>query len=207
MVGAVVLIATAVILIPEMYSDPRSTSDEKLATAEGKSVATTEDAAKLKTYTIDLSKPNGKAIPDAPPANTTISKTPESSRIEPAAATAPPPEELRPGVTPTKVDPIRQESQSKNSGVPALPNVPSTAAPQSDGWTVQVGSFSVRATSDRVAADLKKEGFAAFVVAFHNGDQTMFRVRVGPEHDRASAEILLRKLKLQHPNATLVAPP
>jgi cell division septation protein DedD len=35
----------------------------------------------------------------------------------------------------------------------------------------------------------------------------MYRVRVGPERDRASAEALLRKLKAGHPTATLVPPP
>jgi DedD protein len=70
-----------------------------------------------------------------------------------------------------------------------------------------VGSFGVRATSDRIAADLKHEGFSAFVVAFQSGNQTMYRVRVGPERDRASAEALLRKLKAGHPTATLVPPP
>ncbi len=79
-------------------------------------------------------------------------------------------------------------------------------APTPGGWTVQVGSFGVRATSDRLAADLKREGFTAFIVAFQSSGNTLYRVRVGPARDRATAEVLLRRVKALHPAATLVAP-
>ncbi len=210
MVGAVVLVATAVILIPEMLSGPRSTSQLPAApTTENRS--TVDESTKLKTYSIDLSKPAPAASvptttvptaepePPAAPATTTPAST--SDRI--VATAAPPAEDSLPNTAapPPKPEPSRPASPSSS-----LAESPRTTPTAPSGWAVQVGSFGVRATSERIAADLKREGFSAFVVAFHSGNQTMYRVRVGPERNREAAEALLRKLKLRHPTATLVAP-
>jgi DedD protein len=74
------------------------------------------------------------------------------------------------------------------------------------GWSVQVASFSVRATSERVTADLKSKGFPAFVASFAGTGQTMYRVRVGPVADRAAADALLKKIKPLYPDANVAAP-
>lgn len=74
------------------------------------------------------------------------------------------------------------------------------------GWAVQVASFEARATSDRVAAELKGRGFSAFVVPFSAKGKTMYRVRVGPVEDRAAAEVLLKKIRPLHPQAALAPP-
>lgn len=219
MIGAVVLVAAAVILIPEMLTGT------KTPPKAGESVALTaenaqDDASKLKTYTIDLSK---DVTPSPPTESQPLPSLSESAapRIAPeqsAAMSAPPPEESTQTVATTPVRPSEPEKRTEPPREAERPAtaVASAAQPQPEskkgnsasasGWSVQVGSFGVRATSDRVAADLKKEGFSAFVVAFQSGNQTMYRVRVGPERDRAAAEGLLRKLKLHHPGATLVPP-
>jgi DedD protein len=70
---------------------------------------------------------------------------------------------------------------------------------------VQVASFSVRTTSERIAAELKQKGYPAFVTSFATTGQTMYRVRVGPVEDRSAAEALLKKIKPLHPGAAVVA--
>jgi DedD protein len=233
MVGAVVVIATAVILIPPMLSGTKSTSQTTAdSAAVGVAATQSDEVARLKTYTIDLSKTGMNPAPQesrtiAPAA--TESVRPTSEQV--IASIAPPPEESAPDVraSSAKSDPAKSGVQpSAKLSVPAssqsdqrrdttskLPSpviatqtdAPNAAAlNQAGSWSVQVGSFGVRATSERVAADLKREGFSAFVVAFQAGNQTMYRVRVGPERDRASAEGLLRKLKIHHPGAALVPP-
>src|SRR5262245_13395360 len=93
MVGAVVLIATAVILIPEMYSEPKSAADGAAAGMAEQKSAPLEDTAKLKTYTIDLAKPAAKSEPAAAAATKDFPKE-DVSRAAPVVATsAPPPEE------------------------------------------------------------------------------------------------------------------
>jgi DedD protein len=218
LVGAVVLAATAVILIPEMLSGPREPDATKAA-----GDASTE-SSKLKTYSIDLSKQT--TTPASPP-TPTIAEMPveagdSTERKDTVVSTAAPPAEESPPATPPARQPTLEPASSPPSATIAESRPPSPQkqadqeAPQAEsrnitgaateGWTVQVGSFGVRATSDRLAAELKKAGFPAFVVAFQSGAQTMYRVRLGPVRDRAAAEVLLRKVKPQHPNATLVAP-
>jgi DedD protein len=216
MVGAVVLIAAAVILIPEMLSGPKSSSTSGDVSASSSEAPA--DASKLKTYTIDLSKAASSIPAEAPSSST--SESAARTLPEPASATAvPPPEEPVANQSAPAVDTAkkatevpREPERAVSSEVAANPpqraqaDAKKESAANSGGWSVQVGSFGVRATSERVATDLKKDGFAAFVVAFQSGNQTMYRVRVGPERDRAAAEGLLRKLKLHHPGATLVPP-
>lgn len=238
LVGAGVLMAIAIILIPEMLSGPRSTdksnqaSTQTLGQTSGQTSndpssdnAVSSEGTKLKTYTIDLSKSTAPATapPEPPPV---IAETPQSAqRSEEIVTTAAPPVEETPSpavAVPSKPEPARPATPAAESRPPVAPvgekrsnaQPPRTEPSRSDagsaavanGWSVQVGSFGVRATSDRIAGDLRNAGLSSFVVAFQANGQTMYRVRVGPARDRAAAEALLRKVKPQYPNATLVAP-
>ncbi|HYM36714.1 MAG TPA: SPOR domain-containing protein [Steroidobacteraceae bacterium] len=223
MIGAVVLVAAAIILIPEMLSGPHAPSDTTKQNSQA--TPTGPDGQKLKTYTIDLAKSNepGKANE---PAKITESVKPVAAKEQaPPAEEKSPSESSRSVITPSetsvkkvelssgaptiKESPKQPEVASKPEPIAPKPSAskPAQVANVENGWTVQVGSFGVRATSDRIANDLKHAGFPAFVVAFQSGNQTMYRVRVGPARDRAAAENLLNKLKGEHPNATLVPPP
>jgi DedD protein len=225
MIGAVVLVAAAIILIPEMLSGPHAPSD---AAKSDSQTPTGPDGQKLKTYTIDLAKSNesgktnesAKATESAKPAAASEQAPPaegkrQSESSQSAITSALPPETNAEKVVSTapaptvKESPKQPEVAPKPEPVPPKPiaTKPSPVATVENGWTVQVGSFGVRATSDRIANELKQAGFPAFVVAFQSGNQTMYRVRVGPARDRAAAESLLNKLKGEHPNATLVSPP
>jgi len=210
MIGAVVLVAAAIILIPEMLSGPHS-STERTA-SEPQLAPSTVDTAKLKSYTIDLSKPQGPVM-EAPVQRVANPEsgpdaTPDLATSKPSVVSAPMPEPEKAAASQEQSKPEQSQSEQAKLGNKAAPKSPPLAAAISDtGWTVQVGSFGVRATSDRIATDLRQSGFPAFVVAFQSGSQTMYRVRVGPTRDRAAAETLMQKLKGEHPNATLVAPP
>jgi DedD protein len=216
MIGAVVLVAVAIILIPEMLSGPRAPTESASKDSSDANVS------KLKTYTIDLAKPGVQSTPEA--------SQPKPAESPPAAAapkvvTAPaPPDETSTGrgsaAAPLQepaqiVESVAKPKPSADKPVEKPPQKPPAAKPLATkpvvtaetGWTVQVGSFGVRATSERIADELKRDGFSAFVVEFQSGKQSMYRVRVGPERDRAAAEALLHKLKAEHPGATLVSPP
>jgi len=204
MIGAVVLVVIAIVLIPAMLSGPRAPNNS--ANSELPAVASA-DESKVKTYTIDLSKSASR--PPAPASTSTpVGGQAETPKIE----AAPDPPAAVSNAHETKLPDIvvaatpKQSTQSKPEIAVSKPTA--HASPVTDsGWTVQVGSFSARASSERIAQDLKRGGFPAFVVAFQSGDQTMYRVRVGPVRERPAAEVLLRKLKSDYPNATLVAPP
>ena len=73
--------------------------------------------------------------------------------------------------------------------------MPATAPVDGAGdWMVQLGSFSSRTNADRLAADLKSKGFSVSVQGGGGSSGTLFRVRAGPEPDKARAEALAVRL-------------
>jgi DedD protein len=61
-------------------------------------------------------------------------------------------------------------------------------------WAVQLGSFGNEENADKLAADLKKLGFAAFRSQLATSSGELYRVRVGPQKDRESAEAVAGQL-------------
>jgi cell division septation protein DedD len=72
---------------------------------------------------------------------------------------------------------------------------------------VQVGSFSKQATAERLAKQFRDQDQSAFVMPVKSGGATLYRVRIGPLQDRASAEAVLRDVKSSAPGAAIVAHP
>jgi len=66
-------------------------------------------------------------------------------------------------------------------------------------WAVQLGSFSNKENAEKLAADLRKQGYAAFLSQLQTSSGQLHRVRIGPQKDRASAEAMAaRLLKVSH---------
>jgi DedD protein len=216
LVGAAVLMAAAVILIPEMLSGPDRGSHAQAA-------AQSRNDAPIKTYTIDLSHSPGtqpapavvenRAPPpeELPAAQPTGQPSPESQPAasdqanpevpQQAVATAPPPEPVRSEPAKSVVEP----PTAAPARTATRPLASEAGAPTSGRWAVQVGSFSKEATAERVAKQLRDQGQSAFVMPVKSGSATLYRVRIGPMNDRASAEAALRTVKSA--GATIVAHP
>lgn len=219
LVGAAVLVAAAVILIPEMLSGP----SEREANGSGGERAAEEGG--VRTYTIDLgdrarSGANGAATPA------------ENTAVVVEETPAPPPEIVPEASVPVAV-PERQQAANTKAGVAApepraleppasvakaspasSPSLaPAQAAPASarstggekQPWVVQVGSFANQATAERLSQDLERRGYASFVVPFKPAAQTLYRVRVGPMKARGDADAVVQKLKREGTAATVVA--
>ena len=84
---------------------------------------------------------------------------------------------------------------------PPAPRASSTPLPRAAaeshsgaGWAIQVGSFASRENAERLARELKGKGFAATVSQYSKGKR-LWRVRVGPEPDRAAAVALGARLR------------
>jgi DedD protein len=73
-------------------------------------------------------------------------------------------------------------------------------------WSVQLGSFANRPNADKLARQLKGQGFSVYVVSGGSGASVRYRVRIGPLADRASAERTVAKLKSIGHASSLVAP-
>lgn len=105
------------------------------------------------------------------------------------AAAKPAPEET-PAAPPVAAP--RAEAPRPAAREPEAPR-PVTAAPAA-AWAVQLGAFSNRAKAEQLVTELKKRRYAAFMLEYRASGQVLYRVRVGPEQDRSRAEEIATRL-------------
>jgi cell division septation protein DedD len=67
--------------------------------------------------------------------------------------------------------------------------------PRTTGWAVQVGALADPADANALRDRLRAGGFTAYVETLRTDSGTLYRVRVGPEIQRANAERLRDSLK------------
>lgn len=176
LVGALVLVAVIVLLVPAVLKG-RSTASEPARAQETKSVEIDLGGA-TEPADADHLVPEpeiAQAKPEAPP-----SATPAAT--PPAAAPEPPPA----GTTAT----VAATSQPAPAAAQAQP----TAA-EPTAWAVQLGAFSSRSKAEGLVTKLRSRGYAAFVLEYRAGGQLLHRVRVGPEQDRARAVAIAERLR------------
>ena len=172
-IGASVLVALAVWLIPWVLDGPVPDAESGAAQAPA-----TEGPAPLRTQTIRLeNRQNTSAQSDrpdipgspAPQDSEEVARvTPEASAgAQPAAAAAPVP-------------------------IPATAEVQVEAEP---GWLVQVGSFGDEENARQVAGRLVEAGYTARLYPHRSGGNPMYRVRVGPEPSREDADEIASSLR------------
>ena len=78
--------------------------------------------------------------------------------------------------------------------------------PATGGYVVQVGAFGSLASARKLARDLEKDGYRAFVASpITRGGKTLHPVRVGPEADRPAADRLAGRLKARGLPTAIVA--
>lgn len=225
LIGAAVLVAAAVILIPEMLSGPKREPASTPAIKSGE--------PPLKTYTIDLSQ----ASSATPGAATSAPQSAPSTSAEVVEEPAPPPENSTPeGDTPAPAE--SQSSVAKSAAAEPSPAVAATVeaapkaaaqppvatpapAPESNkpivlpsppatagkGWAVQLGTFKSQANAASVVKDMQGKGYDAFVMPVRSDKGTLYRVRIGPMKDRQAAADVLRKVKGSVAGAAVVAHP
>ena len=71
-------------------------------------------------------------------------------------------------------------------------SVPPTSA---GGWAVQLGAFAAEDDANKLQGRLRAAGFAGFVDRFVADGKPLWRVRAGPEVDRANAEKLRDRIR------------
>jgi DedD protein len=179
LIGAIVIIALAVIFIPMILEGPDDELSPRTQDMPPPPIIdyqtevelpmpeeSTESSESLADTTTDLEV---SAIPEPP-----ISKS-EVVTIEAEA-------------------PVQQAEPSV--ATPTSPAIPSRAVTSitTGGWILQVGSFSQQANALSLRDRLKKSGYQASVKDVKAAGGTIHRVLVGPVSDRAAAEKLRNKL-------------
>lgn len=172
LIGAIVLVALAVIFIPMIL-----------------------DGGGGKTLS-----PFGQAIPDKPPALKKL----ESAEVKPVEAPPVPDMTERQLVDKhaaaikTETPPVKNTIDVKPVETKKTEIAKTTLATDKKGvkaWVVQVGSFESRKNALALRDKLLKHKYRAFVESITSNGHVNYRVRIGPEVRRSSAEATQKSIQ------------
>jgi DedD protein len=190
LIGAAILVALAVLVVPELLSGPKPA-----APAAGLAAIAPEPT---RNVTVDLTTSKAPASETETPADRDAAPTPATAIISPSPASA----------APTQPATSASAHVAPTVAAPA-PAVETAAPPPTSSraaWAVQLGSFASRANADNLSRKLKGQGFPVYVLPGGSGTSARYRVRVGPLADRDSAERTAGKLKSIGQIPSLVPP-
>lgn len=208
LVGAAVLIALAVIFVPMLVERDDSGLGEPILIPEiPEDEAWREDDPRALGPTTDdrLAEPEDLAMP---------LPTPEPPQSEPDAEasqtwTSMPPlsEPAESAAAPARADRRAVESAAAGSGRDRSP--PAAAGPKpvptgARAWVVQVASLGSSEAARALQEELRGKGYPAFVEQAEVGERRYYRVRVGPEVERARADRLAEQLSADTESQPLV---
>lgn len=197
LIGAILLVAIIVALVPELLTGPRDEAG----------TASTGDVS-LRTYVVDLGKYQTQDADSAAEADTSASSNGQVTAHEPGPEKEQKPPKVTEPASPAAQSPAPATSApTQKPQVGAAPQATSDTAAPDSGWAVQLGSFANQDNAERLVAELKERGFRAFVSRFESGRLVRYRVRVGPEQERSRAEALARRLSREGRQVSVVAHP
>jgi DedD protein len=217
LVGAAVLVALAVILVPmvldggyrpplhmprkDMAPMPQEPAAPDIPHLPGEVVQEIDDGFNAPAPTLEATASAGKPLPPvavAPP-------PPPPQAGQAVSALLPPPKpkpQPRPAEPPKEkpLAPVLDTAKPKASPSPAEappPKPAPAAADQSEAgerWAVQLGSFSSKENAELLVRRLQASGVAAHMTPVKDAHGLSFRVRAGPVNGRAAALDLRTKL-------------
>jgi DedD protein len=185
LIGALVLVAIVVLLVPAILKG-RGPEPPPAPSAQTRRVevpiasepASPEEQALVPEPALPGATP--AAAPAKPP-------PPAAEEPPPPAAKVPAPGNSAPLPAAPSPSPPRKPAAS------ASPTAKAGAQPPS-AWAVQLGAYANRAKADALVAELRGRRYAAFVLEYRASGKVLYRVRVGPEQDRARAEEIAARL-------------
>jgi DedD protein len=197
MVGALVLIAVAVIFLPMLF-----TREDEARSVQVQAPTAPQAPASTQIQVDPVSVPEPQTLPQEPvpgDADMAVSNQPPSMPIAPAPVT-----QAAPAATPPAAKPAAKPAPAP---APAPAPVPAPAAPAvakaapsgvdanglSVSWSVQLASMSNRANADNLQKTLRTQGYNAYIRTADGVN----RVFVGPLIERAEADRLRDQLDKQ----------
>jgi DedD protein len=195
LVGAAVLVAIAVWLIPWVLDGPEAPLETNGSSLQ---LPAAEEPMPMRTQTLRLGDPepsaeslSAAAVATPPPAGVVAPEDDPAPKPEPPAAGAPATANVDAPVA-THTEP--QRAPAVATAPPPKP-APAVAAPAAGDWIVQLGSFGEEANARRLAERSGTFGYKAEVSSYRSGGRTLYRVRVGPARSRAEADATASALK------------
>jgi DedD protein len=177
-IGAVVLVVFVVLVVPIFLDGPPDNGE----VVTERVLLPGQDGAK--TQTVVLDRDRTEPVP--------VASSGDEAAQPAAAEPDPEPEAESPVVA--KQDPVRRPEKVSPQPEAEKPAEKPATASTTGMWAVQLGSFSNKDNAEKLAADLRKQGYAAFLSQLETGSGTLHRVRIGPQKDRESAEAMAARL-------------
>jgi DedD protein len=178
-IGAAVLVVFVVLVVPVFLDGPPQSGE-----IVSERVPLPGQAAEGETRTVVLERDRDEPVPVA--ASVTAPQAEEPQKAEP---------EAKPEPEPKAAAVARSEPEPEPEPAKPAEQSPAPESASSTGmWAVQLGSFGNQQNAERLAADLRKQGFAAFLSQLSTDSGELHRVRIGPQKDRESAEAMAARL-------------
>ncbi len=201
MVGALVLVALAVIFLPMLFSRQ---DEQRQVTVE--TPAAPQAAVVPQVQVEPVVVPEPQALPQEPvPSDDEIAQQEEPTMpIAPAApavpvAPAPVAKPVTPPPAPAAVPPVNKPTTAPSQPITAAPGKPDTTQSRVDAnglsvsWSVQLASLANRASAENLQKTLRSQGYNAYIRTADGKN----RVFVGPLIERAEADRLRDLLNRQ----------
>ena len=204
LVGAAVLVAIAVWLIPWVLDGPENPVETGPASLQ---LPAAQEPVPMRTQTLKLGEPPAAAQPAATPTEKTeapaetvvaaATQEPAQAAPTPAPASVATPPTTAPTPKPATTDTLRKPA--------APPPAVAATSPVKGDWTVQLGSFGDEGNARRLADRASTFGYKASVASYKASGKTMFRVRVGSYGSKAQADATASSLGAHGLTAKVVA--
>lgn len=183
-VGALVLVALAVIFVPMLFN--RDDADQQIA-VDAPAMPETPAAPIIETQPVEVPEPAVEAIPEdyeIIEEDSVAESSIPANPIDPVPAEAQPAPEA-PEQAVTAAPPLMPENAEEHRLDTA--NLPVS-------WSVQLASLSSRENAEKLQKTLRSQGYNAYIRTADG----MNRVFVGPLVERAEANRLRDQLQRQH---------
>ncbi|ABA73643.1 MULTISPECIES: SPOR domain-containing protein [Pseudomonas] len=198
MVGALVLVALAVIFLPMLFSRQ---DEQRQVTVEAPAAPQAPAVAQIQMETVAVPEP--QVLPQEPvPSDDEVAEqavpTAPIASAAPAPAPAPVAKPVAPAPAPVPV-PVVKPTTAPAQPIAALSAKPDTTQSRVDAnglsvsWSVQLASLSSRASAESLQKTLRSQGYNAYIRSADGKN----RVFVGPLIERAEADRLRDLLSRQ----------
>lgn len=200
LIGAIVIIALAVIFIPMILEGPGRESSTRTENMPPPPAIDYETEVDLP---VPAASSESAEPAETPAANAAQEQEVSALPAEPAPVAAPAPAPVKP--VETSAPPPTPKPVVAKQSPPAEKSAPKTvSAAGQGGWVLQVGSFTQQANAQSLRDRLKKDGYLVTVQRAKGPEGSVHRVLVGPVSDRPAAEKLRDKLAREQKLSAMV---
>ena len=201
-IGAAVLVLVMVLVVPVFLDGPDNEGEVLTERVPLPGQAEQES----RTVVLDRDRtepvPTGQSAPEP-----VVAKQPAPRQAEPTTKPTPKPTS-KPSSEPGDPDPVTTASTNAETKKPAQAEPEPAPEPSATGmWAVQLGSFGNETNAERLAAELRKAGHAAFLSQVSTADGQRHRVRIGPQKSRDAADAVAAQLKSEGLDAKVLPHP